>query len=113
MNKTQLTSLECNLKIHYSSNKTDKNTVYVYTDTSQGIHKWASCMNSENKNTVFEQFSYSLKNKLLRCLGGGLSEKSALLPKHESLNRDLQQPGKDSESVVSQNRRLLIKECID
>lgn len=53
MNKTQLTSLECNLKICYSSTKTDKKTMYVYTDTSQEIHKWASCMNSENKNTVF------------------------------------------------------------
>lgn len=80
MNKTQLTSPECNLNIYYSSTKTDKNTMYVYTDTSQGIHKWASCMNSENKNTVFKQFSYSLKNKLLRCLGGGLSEKSACCP---------------------------------
>lgn len=69
MNKTQLTPLECNLKIHYSSNKTDKDTVYVYTDTSQGIHKWASCMNSENKNTVFEQFSYSLKKQTAEVSG--------------------------------------------
>lgn len=80
MNKTQLTSPECNLNLYSSSTKTDENTMYVYTDTPQGLHKWASCMNSENKNTALEQFSYSLRNKLLRCLGGGLGEKSACCP---------------------------------